>query len=149
MANMQRSGQYSVIPRVPGGEITPQELILPSLWTKITGAQRIGLFNANIWHLPDIWEDITYGRSLFHDEKLKVSSKVENAAMESSQAYGKAPRAVKSCVGTSWCRFGQQDSVTIAVKLEHRSTCFFSRTYNEAQTELPTRDGITRVCEDH
>ena len=67
MANMQRSGQYSVIPRVAGGEITPQEMILMgavalkyNLWTKITGAQRIGLFGANIWQLPDIWEDLVY-----------------------------------------------------------------------------------------
>lgn len=127
MANMQRSGQYSVIPRVPGGEITPQELILLgtvalkfNLWTKITGAQRIGLFGANIWQLPEIWEDITYGRSSFHNEQLKVSTRLETEGMETGQAYGKALRAVKSCVGTSWCRFGQQDSVSMAVKLEQR-----------------------------
>lgn len=40
--------------------------------------------------------------------------------MESGQAYGKSLRAVKSCVGTDWCRYGQQDSVGLAVKLELR-----------------------------
>jgi len=125
MANMQRSGQYSVIPRVSGGEVTPQELILMgtvamkyNLWTKVTGAQRIGLFGANIWQLPEIWEDIVTGKSSFVGDKVKV--KLECDGMESGQAYGKALRAVKSCVGTSWCRFGQQDAVTMAVKLEER-----------------------------
>jgi len=127
MANMQRSGQYSVIPRVAGGEITPQEMILMgavalkyNLWTKITGAQRIGLFGANIWQLPDIWEDLVRGRTSFHNDGEKVSVNIETDGMESGQAYGKALRAVKSCVGTSWCRFGQQDSVSMAVKLENR-----------------------------
>ena len=40
--------------------------------------------------------------------------------METGQAYGKALRTVKSCVGTSWCRYGQQDSVSMAVTLENR-----------------------------
>jgi len=127
MANIQRSGQYSVIPRVAGGEITPQELILLgttalkyNLWTKITGAQRIGLFGANMWQLPDIWEDLTYGKTSFHNKEDGVSVNLKTTGMESGQAYGKALRAVKSCVGTSWCRFGQQDSVSMAVALEER-----------------------------
>jgi len=127
MANIQRSGQYSVIPRVAGGEITPQELILLgttalkyNLWTKITGAQRIGLFGANMWQLPDIWEDLTYGKTSFHNQEDGVSVNLKTTGMESGQAYGKALRAVKSCVGTSWCRFGQQDSVSMAVALEER-----------------------------
>jgi len=127
LGNIQRSGQYSVIPRVPGGEITPQELILMgtvamkyNLWTKVTGAQRIGLFGANVWQLPDIWEDLTYGNASFHNKEEKVIVNIKTKGMESGQAYGKALRAVKSCVGTSWCRFGVQDSVTLAVKLEER-----------------------------
>jgi len=125
LGNVQRSGQYSVIPRIAGGEITPQEMILMgavslkyNLWTKVTGAQRIGLFGANIWQLPDIWEDLTYGRASFQGPKTMVN--IETEGMESGQAYGKALRAVKSCVGTSWCRFGQQDAVSMAVKLENR-----------------------------
>jgi len=127
MANMQRSGQYSVIPRVAGGEITPQEMILMgtvalkyNLWTKITGAQRIGMFGANIWQLPEIWEDLVKGRCEFKNDELKVGVKIQTGGMESGQAYGKALRAVKTCVGTSWCRFGQQDAVTMGVKLEER-----------------------------
>merc|ERR1719436_555294 len=127
LANIQRSGQYSVIPRVPGGELTPDELILMgtvakkyNLWTKVTGAQRIGLFGANVWQLPAIWEDICYGRSSFKGQDGKVAVQIETQGMESGHAYGKALRAVKSCVGTSWCRFGQQDSVSMAVRIEER-----------------------------
>jgi nitrite reductase (NADH) large subunit len=125
LANIQRSGQYSVIPRAPGGEITADELILLGtvakkfdLWVKVTGAQRIGLFGANVWQLPSIWKDITYGESSFTSDDVATS--VKTTGMESGHAYGKALRAVKTCVGTSWCRFGQQDSVSMGVRLEQR-----------------------------
>mmetsp|Transcript_54130 Transcript_54130/g.121649 ORF Transcript_54130/g.121649 Transcript_54130/m.121649 type:complete len:579 (+) Transcript_54130:324-2060(+) len=127
LANIQRSGQYSIIPRVPGGELTPDELILMgtvakkyNLWTKVTGAQRIGLFGASMWQLPEIWEEICYGKTSFASADGKVVSKVETTGMESGHAYGKALRAVKTCVGTSWCRFGQQDSVGMGNRLEQR-----------------------------
>jgi nitrite reductase (NADH) large subunit len=127
LGNIQRSGQYSVIPRVPGGELTAEELILMgtvakkfNLWTKVTGAQRIGLFGANVWQLPQIWEDLCYGKSEFKDAEGKLNVTVQTQGMESGHAYGKALRAVKSCVGTSWCRFGQQDSVSTAVRIEER-----------------------------
>ncbi len=127
LGNMQRSGQYSVIPRVPGGELTPDELILMGtvakkydLWTKVTGAQRIGLFGANVWQLPAIWEELVYGRSSVKTADGKVMVKVETQGMESGHAYAKALRAVKTCVGTSWCRFGQQDSVGMGNVLEQR-----------------------------
>jgi len=127
LANIQRSGQYSVIPRVPGGELTPDELILMgtvakkyNLWTKVTGAQRIGLFGANVWQLPSIWEELCYGRTSFESADGKVAAKVETEGMESGHAYGKALRAVKTCVGTSWCRFGVQDSVGMGNRIEQR-----------------------------
>jgi nitrite reductase (NADH) large subunit len=109
LANMQRGGLYSIIPRVPGGEITPDKLITLGetakqygLYTKITGAQRIDLFGAQLQQLPDIWE------------------KLVAAGFESGHAYGKALRTVKSCVGTTWCRYGVQDSVAFAIRLENR-----------------------------
>ena len=109
LANMQRGGLYSVIPRVPGGEITPEKLIALGetarqygLYTKITGGQRIDLFGAQVQNLPDIWE------------------KLVEAGFESGHAYGKALRTVKSCVGTTWCRYGVQDSVGFAVRVENR-----------------------------
>ncbi len=109
LANMQRGGLYSVIPRVPGGEITPDKLIVLGetakqygLYSKITGGQRIDLFGAQVQDLPDIWE------------------KLVDAGFESGHAYGKALRTIKSCVGTTWCRYGVQDSVTFAVRLENR-----------------------------
>ncbi|MBG6239904.1 nitrite reductase (NADH) large subunit [Mycetocola sp. CAN_C7] len=109
MANMQKDGTYSVVPRIPGGEITPQKLAVIAqvatdfgLYTKITGGQRIDLFGARLDQLPQIWKVLV------------------DAGMESGQAYGKSLRNVKSCVGSSWCRFGVQDSVSMAVALELR-----------------------------
>ena len=109
LANMQRGGLYSVVPRVPGGEITPDQLIALgriakkyNLYTKITGGQRVDLFGAQVQQLPDIWEEVIA------------------AGMESGHAYGKALRTVKSCVGTTWCRYGVQDSVGFAIRVEKR-----------------------------
>lgn len=109
MANLQKDGTYSVVPRVPGGEILPEQLILigeiardHGLYTKITGGQRIDLFGARLEELPAIWQRLVDG------------------GMESGHAYGKSLRTVKSCVGSSWCRFGVQDSVGMAVLLELR-----------------------------
>ena len=109
LANMQRNGTYSVVPRVPGGEITPDKLIAIGevakefgLYTKITGGQRIDLFGATVDQLPFIWQRLV------------------DAGMESGHAYGKALRTVKSCVGSTWCRYGVQDSAGMAVELELR-----------------------------
>ena len=109
LANMQRGGSYSVVPRVPGGEITPEQLIQMgetakkyNLYSKITGAQRIDLFGASKHQLPDIWEELG------------------SVGLESGHAYGKALRTVKSCVGSTWCRFGVQDSVSFAIRVENR-----------------------------
>jgi len=109
LANLQRGGSYSVVPRVPGGEITPFQLQTIGrvaekyeLYTKITGGQRIDLFGARVDQLPQIWEELIA------------------AGFESGHAYGKALRTVKSCVGSSWCRFGVQDSVGFAIAIENR-----------------------------
>jgi NAD(P)H-dependent nitrite reductase large subunit/NAD(P)H-dependent nitrite reductase small subunit len=109
LANIQRGGLYSVVPRVPGGEITPDKLMVLGqvakkygLYTKITGGQRIDLFGAQVQQLPDIWEELVA------------------AGFESGHAYGKSLRTVKSCVGTTWCRYGVQDSVGFAIRLEER-----------------------------
>jgi nitrite reductase (NADH) large subunit len=109
LANMQRNGTYSVVPRIPGGEITPEKLIVIGevardfgLYTKITGGQRIDLFGATVDQLPQIWRRLV------------------DAGFESGHAYGKALRTVKSCVGTTWCRYGVQDSVGLAIALELR-----------------------------
>lgn len=109
LANIQRDGLYSVVPRVPGGEITPEKLIALGeaarkygLYAKITGGQRVDLFGAPAHLLPEIWADLI------------------DAGFESGHAYGKALRTVKSCVGSTWCRFGVQDSVGFAIRIETR-----------------------------
>ncbi len=109
MANMQKNGTYSIVPRIPGGEITPDKLIVLgevakqyNLYTKITGGQRVDLFGATLSELPEIWE------------------KLIAAGFETGHAYGKSLRTVKSCVGSTWCRYGVQDSVGMAIRLEDR-----------------------------
>ena len=109
LANLQKDGTYSVVPRIPGGEVTPEHLILIGqvakdfgLYTKITGGQRIDMFGARVEQLPLIWKRLV------------------DAGMESGHAYGKSLRTVKSCVGQTWCRYGVQDSTTLAIELELR-----------------------------
>ncbi|SEJ80676.1 nitrite reductase (NADH) large subunit [Pseudomonas linyingensis] len=109
MANMQKNGTYSIVPRIAGGEITPDKLIALGavakkydLYTKITGGQRIDLFGAQLHELPDIWGELIA------------------AGFETGHAYGKSLRTVKSCVGSTWCRYGVQDSVNMALVLENR-----------------------------
>ncbi|MFF1630019.1 nitrite reductase large subunit NirB [Streptomyces sp. NPDC058251] len=109
LANLQKNGSYSIVPRIPGGEITPEKLIVIGevardfgLYTKITGGQRIDMFGARVEQLPLIW------------------ARLVDAGFESGHAYGKALRTVKSCVGQTWCRYGVQDSVRMAIDLELR-----------------------------
>jgi len=109
LANIQRGGTYSVVPRIAGGEITPSKLMAIGriaqkygLYTKITGGQRIDMFGARVDQLPEIWEELI------------------NEGFESGHAYGKALRTIKSCVGSTWCRYGVQDSVSFAIFVEER-----------------------------
>jgi nitrite reductase (NADH) large subunit len=109
MGNMQKDGTYSVVPRVAGGEITPDKLIVLgevakeyNLYTKITGGQRVDLFGARSEQLPAIWKTLV------------------EAGFETGHAYGKSLRTVKSCVGSTWCRYGVQDSMAMAILLENR-----------------------------
>jgi nitrite reductase (NADH) large subunit len=109
LANMQKDGTYSVVPRIPAGEVTPDQLILIgnvakqySLYTKVTGGQRIDLFGARVQDLPKIWEALLEG------------------GFETGHAYAKGLRTVKSCVGSTWCRYGVQDSVGAAIDIENR-----------------------------
>ena len=109
MANIQKNGTYSVIPRMPAGEVTPEQLLVLAqvaldygLYLKLNGAQRIGMFGARLDQLPEIWRRLV------------------DAGFESGHAYGKSLRMVKSCVGSTWCRYGVQDSTGMAVALERR-----------------------------
>ncbi|WP_337843490.1 nitrite reductase large subunit NirB [Rheinheimera sp.] len=109
LANMQKDGSYSVVPRIAGGEITPDKLLVIgqvardfNLYCKITGGQRIDLFGARLEQLPQIWQRLV------------------DAGFETGHAYGKSLRTVKSCVGSTWCRYGVQDSVGQAIAIENR-----------------------------
>ena len=109
MANLQKDGTYSIVPRMAGGEVTPEKLIVLgqvakdyNLYTKVTGGQRIDLFGARAEELPEIWRRLV------------------DAGFETGHAYGKSLRTVKSCVGSTWCRYGVDDSAGLAVELENR-----------------------------
>ena len=109
LGNIQKDGSYSVVPRMPGGEVTADGLIAVGqvakkygLYTKITGGQRVDLFGARVEQLPPIWEELIA------------------AGFESGHAYGKSLRTVKSCVGSTWCRYGVDDSMSLAIELENR-----------------------------
>ncbi|MDO6818073.1 nitrite reductase large subunit NirB [Zobellia sp. 1_MG-2023] len=109
LANIQRNGTYSVVPRVAGGEISPKQLMAMGriakkydLYTKITGGQRIDMFGAKLHELPLIWEELIA------------------EGFETGQAYGKSLRTVKSCVGSTWCRYGMDESVSFAIEIENR-----------------------------
>ncbi|KUM29651.1 nitrite reductase [Arthrobacter sp. EpRS66] len=109
LANMQKDGTYSVVPRIPGGEITPEKLGVIAavaqkygLYTKLTGGLRIDMFGARLEQLPEIWRELV------------------DAGFESGQAYGKSLRNVKTCVGSSWCRYGMLDSTAMGIKMELR-----------------------------
>lgn len=109
LGNIQKDGSYSIVPRIAGGEISPEGLITIGqiakdygLYTKITGGQRIDMFGAQVHQLPEIWERLI------------------QAGFESGHAYGKSLRTVKSCVGSTWCRYGVDDSVGLAIFLENR-----------------------------
>ncbi|MDO6491887.1 MULTISPECIES: nitrite reductase large subunit NirB [unclassified Cellulophaga] len=109
LANIQRNGTYSVVPRVAGGEISPKQMIAMGriaqkydLYTKITGGQRIDMFGAQLHELPLIWGELIA------------------EGFETGQAYGKSLRTVKSCVGSTWCRYGMDESVSFAIEIENR-----------------------------
>jgi len=130
LGNIQKDGTYSVVPRMPGGEVTADGLIAVGqiakkygLYTKITGGQRVDLFGARVEQLPPIWEELIA------------------AGFESGHAYGKSLRTVKSCVGSTWCRFGVGDSAGFAIALENR--------YKGLRTPHKVKFGVsgcTREC---
>ncbi len=130
LANMQKDGTYSVVPRMPAGEVTPDQLIVLgqigkeyNLYTKLTGGQRVDFFGAQLHQLPDIW------------------SRLIDAGFETGHAYGKSLRTVKSCVGSTWCRYGMLDSVSMAVLLEMRYKGM--RTPHKVKMAV---SGCTREC---
>ena len=104
-ANIQNDGTFSVVPRIRGGVVTPDELrriadvadkyAVPMV--KITGGQRIDLLGVRKEQLPAVWEDL---------------------GMPSGYAYAKAVRTVKTCVGTDFCRFGLGDAIGVGIALE-------------------------------
>lgn len=130
LGNIQKDGSYSIVPRIAGGEITPEGLMTIGqvakdygLYTKITGGQRIDLFGAQVHQLPEIWQRLI------------------NAGFESGHAYGKSLRTVKSCVGSTWCRYGVDDSMALAILLENR----YKGLRSPHKTKMAV-SGCTREC---
>jgi nitrite reductase (NADH) large subunit len=96
-----------VIPEMPGGVCTPEELIkigevarkYAAPLVKLTGGQRIDIVGIPKEQLPEIWRDL---------------------GMPAGYAWGKSYRTCKSCIGIEFCRFGLGDSMALAKQIEKR-----------------------------
>jgi nitrite reductase (NADH) large subunit len=137
LGNIQRNGTYSVIPRSPGGELTPEQLIVMgevakeyNLYTKLTGSQRVALFGVHLEDLPKVW------------------AKLGEVGLESGHAYAKGLRMVKSCVGDSWCRMGMGPSVDFAIQLENRYKGMRSPHKLKAAVSGCSRECAEAICKD-
>ncbi|ABA90114.1 nitrite reductase, NAD(P)H-dependent [Syntrophotalea carbinolica DSM 2380] len=137
LGNIQRNGTYSVIPRSPGGEITPEQLIVMgeiakefNLYTKLTGSQRVALFGVHLEDLPKVW------------------ARLGEVGLESGHAYAKGLRMVKSCVGDTWCRMGMGPSVDFAIELENRYKGMRSPHKLKAAVSGCTRECAEAMCKD-
>ncbi|KUP24204.1 nitrite reductase large subunit NirB [Paenibacillus sp. DMB5] len=127
-ANIQKDGTYSVVPRIYGGITTPADLIkiaevavkfdVPMV--KFTGGQRLDLLGVKKEDLPKMWEELD---------------------MPSGHAYGKTLRTVKTCVGSTFCRFGTQDSIGMGIRLEKA----FERLNTPSKVKLAV-SGCPRNC---
>ncbi|CAN7537575.1 nitrite reductase large subunit NirB [Paenibacillus sp. LjRoot153] len=127
-ANIQKDGTYSVVPRMYGGVTTPKDLKkiaeiaekyeVPLV--KVTGGQRIDLLGVKKEDLPGMWADLD---------------------MPSGYAYGKSLRTVKTCVGSTFCRFGTQDAIGMGIQLEKK----FERLYTPAKVKMAV-SGCPRNC---
>ena len=105
-AILQRDKQtYAIVPRIPMGILTPE--ILEKLAKvarkysvriiKITSGQRIALVGFKPQEIKSAWKDL---------------------GMEIGPAEGLCVHYVKACPGTETCKFGQQDSLGLAAKIE-------------------------------
>lgn len=127
-ANIQKDGTYSVVPRIYGGVTSPADLKkiaevaekfeVPLV--KFTGGQRLDLLGVKKEDLPKIWEELD---------------------MPSGHAYGKTLRTVKTCVGSTFCRFGTQDAMGMGIRLEKA----FERLTAPAKVKLAV-SGCPRNC---
>ncbi|MNI25040.1 Nitrite reductase [NAD(P)H] [compost metagenome] len=127
-ANIQKDGTFSVVPRIYGGVTSPADLKriaevaekyeVPMV--KFTGGQRIDLLGVKKDDLPKVWEELD---------------------MPSGHAYGKALRTVKTCVGSTFCRFGTQDSIRMGIRLEKA----FERLNTPGKVKLAV-SGCPRNC---
>jgi NAD(P)H-nitrite reductase large subunit len=105
-AIVQRDGKtFAIKPHIPGGIIQPEKLITIAevakkygLVLKITSAQRIAIVEVQEKDIDNIWNELGMAHA----------------------AIGPRVRSVKICVGNTFCKKGQQDSVGIGLKLDQR-----------------------------
>lgn len=104
--NIQKDGRFSVIPNLSGGQATSRHLRAIAAVAdkygaliKVTGADRIGLYSIRKEDLKAVWDELQ---------------------MNSGHAFTKCFRACKSCVGSTYCRFGLKDSLELGRVLGER-----------------------------
>jgi len=126
--NIQKDGSFSVIPEMPGGVCTADELMRIATvavkfqvpLVKLTGGQRIDLVGIAKDDLPAVWSELD---------------------MPAGSAWGKSYRTCKSCIGSDYCRFGLGDSMGLAGRIEKR----FRGIDSPAKLKLATA-GCPRNC---
>lgn len=98
---------YAIAPHVPAGLITSDQLRkladvadkYNAKAIKITAAQRIALVGLEENDIDSAWQDL---------------------GMKPGAAIGLCVRSIKTCPGTSFCKRGFKDSVSIGLKLDDR-----------------------------
>lgn len=107
-AVLQRDKEtYAVVPHMPGGLVTPDKLRkiadvaekYNAQALKLTSAQRLAIVGLKEEDLENVWRDLD---------------------MKPSHAIGLCVRSIKFCPGTTFCKRGQQDSVSLGLKLDER-----------------------------
>ena len=105
-AILQRDKEtYAIVARVPMGILTPENLEnmakvarkydVPTI--KITSGQRVAFIGLKPEEIDNAWQDLGMGVG---------------------PAEGPCIHYVQACPGNSWCKFGQQDSLGLARKIE-------------------------------
>ncbi len=105
-AVLQRDKEtFAVAPHIPCGVITPDQLRkladaaekYDAAAVKITSAARVALVGIKENDIDNLWEDLS---------------------IPFGHAVGLCVRSIKACPGTTFCRIGQQDSLTMGMKLD-------------------------------
>lgn len=98
---------YAIAPHLPGGIVDPDTLIkianiakkYNAAALKMTSAQRIAIVGLKEEDLDSVWDEL---------------------GMKPGAAIGLCVRSIKFCPGTTFCKQGKQDAVSLGFKLDDK-----------------------------